>query len=110
MKTKCKHCNGTGKVEAGDIELRQIRFETEVFDICSQNYKELKIGTEIAKEFIDYWTERNTNGIRMRLEMEKVFNIKRRLKTWSKNDKQWNPNQEEPKIVVNLKLPKKAEL
>jgi hypothetical protein len=44
----------------------------------------------LLREFYDYWTEKNEGGRKMRFEMEKVFDVGRRLKTWAKNDKQKN--------------------
>lgn len=40
------------------------------------------------QEFYDYWTEKNEGGRRVRFEMQKVFDIQKRLVTWSKNEKQ----------------------
>lgn len=34
------------------------------------------------KKFADYWTETNGTGTKMRWQMEKVFEIRRRLATW----------------------------
>ncbi len=53
------------------------------------NY-ELGVG-EIFNNFIDYWTEHNEGGKKMRFEMSKnqPFNIKRRLATWKKNQKNY---------------------
>lgn len=45
-------------------------------------------GKEMLREFYNYWTERNDNGKKMRFEMQKVFQVERRLITWSKNIKQ----------------------
>lgn len=44
-------------------------------------------GKEMLREFFDYWTEKNEGGKKMRFEMQKVFDISRRLKTWSSNNK-----------------------
>lgn len=41
---------------------------------------------EMLREFFDYWVEKNDGGRKMRFEMQKVFDIQRRLKTWSKNN------------------------
>lgn len=43
---------------------------------------------KMLREFYDYWTEMNDGGRKMRFEMQKVFDIGRRLKTWEKNEKQ----------------------
>lgn len=41
---------------------------------------------EMLREFYDYWTEMNEGGRRMRFEMQKVFDIKKRLITWNKRN------------------------
>ena len=42
---------------------------------------------EMLREFFDYWTEMNDGGKKMRFEMQKVFDISKRLKTWDRNNK-----------------------
>ena len=46
--------------------------------------------TEICKEFISYWTEPNKSKTKMRWELEKTFEVTRRLATWVKNSKKWD--------------------
>lgn len=62
---------------------------------------------ETLREFYDYWIESNDNGKKMRFEMEKVFDIKRRLSTWDKNNtkfKKFEPK-EIPKIEpTNIRI------
>jgi hypothetical protein len=41
----------------------------------------IKISAELDK-FVNYWTERNKSGTKERWEMEKTFEVKRRLSTW----------------------------
>lgn len=52
------------------------------------------IGGEYADKMLDafilYWTESSPNGKKMRYEMEKVFDVKRRLATWANNEKKFN--------------------
>lgn len=45
-----------------------------------------KYGKTMIRAFFEYWTESKTNGKKMRFEMQKVFDIKKRLLTWSKNN------------------------
>ena len=45
-----------------------------------------KYGKEMVREFFDYWSETNTNGKKMRFEMEKTWDLDRRLSRWSKNN------------------------
>ena len=54
-------------------------------DILLDNIKEYKeILGESYDEFIDYWCEPNKNG-KLRYELEKFFDVKRRVNTWIKN-------------------------
>ena len=39
--------------------------------------------------FVDYWSE-PTKGWRMRKELQKTWDTKRRINTWIRNDKSWN--------------------
>lgn len=41
---------------------------------------------ETLRAFYDYWTESNPNGKKMRFEMQKVFDVKRRLSTWKSRE------------------------
>lgn len=65
-----------------DISIREQKFAEEVFFS--------NLSTEVCKEFVDYWTETNKSGTKMKFEMQKTFCIKRRLARWQKNDKKWN--------------------
>ena len=48
------------------------------------------VDPKIIKEFCDYWTESNMSGNKMKFEMQKTFDISRRLKKWIQNAKDWN--------------------
>ena len=48
-------------------------------------FKEL-YSVEMLEAFIDYWTEPNKSKTKLRYELQKTFDISRRLKTWSKNE------------------------
>ncbi len=49
-----------------------------------------KYGAAMLREFYDYWTESNEGGALMRFEMERVFDVSRRLATWEKRSKPKN--------------------
>lgn len=53
------------------------------------NMDENLAGREV-KKFADYWCERTPNGKKMRWEMEKTFQVQRRLATWLGNASQWS--------------------
>ena len=46
-----------------------------------------KYSTEMIRSFYDYWTELNKSGVKMRFELEKTWEIPKRLGTWAKNEK-----------------------
>ena len=75
-----------------DISIRSQEFTEEVFLS--------NLSTDLCQEFIDYWTEQNKSGSKMRFELERTFCIKRRLSRWQKNDKKWN--KKESKIDSQL--------
>ena len=45
-----------------------------------------KYGNEMLNDFYLYWTEKRELGRKMRFEMEKTWDTKRRLQRWFKND------------------------
>ena len=48
-------------------------------------FKEL-YSVELLEAFVDYWTEPNKSKTKLRYELQKTFDIARRLKTWNKNE------------------------
>ncbi len=58
------------------------------------NFKNLVLNYSYDKkmlsDFLDYWTEPNKNGSKMRFEMEKTWDLNKRLKRWNKNSKKWD--------------------
>lgn len=78
------------------LEQRQIDFGMEV-----KGYVE-RYGEKMCKDFFAYWTEKNTNGKKMRFEMEKVFDLPRRLATWKSRQKDFNKDTEQDQLVVNV--------
>ena len=57
------------------------------------------IAPDVIDAFCNYWTERNMSGNKMKFEMSKTFDIKRRLATWIKNNKEWSFKNKEEKII-----------
>jgi len=63
-------------------------------------------GKDMMREFFNYWTEKNEGGKKMRFEMQKVFDVSRRLSTWSeraKNNK-FNTNGKPTYKTVNEQI------
>jgi len=73
--------NNLVAVSTATIEQRELKFRDSLVPYI-ETY-----GKEMLREFFNYWTEKNEGGKKMRFEMQKVFDVKRRLVTWSKNNK-----------------------
>ena len=79
------------------LEQRQIDFGIQV-----KGYIE-RYGEKMCKDFFAYWTEKNTNGKKMRFEMEKVFDLPRRLATWKSRQKDFSKEPEQDQLVINVR-------
>lgn len=68
---------------------RNLQNVTDKFVLEVSAFKE-KYSVEMLEAFVDYWTEPNKSKTRLRYELQKTFDVSRRLKTWSKNDNKFN--------------------
>jgi hypothetical protein len=67
----------------GHMENVNINVNTK--DLFINNIKEYEeILGDSFTEFVEYWCEPNKNG-KLRYELEKFFDVKRRINTWTKN-------------------------
>lgn len=73
-----------------DISVRRAEFCTDVDNYINE------YTNEMLEQFIDYWTEPNKTKTKMRFEMQRTFEIGRRLATWKRNTK---TNKEKPNIL-----------
>lgn len=64
---------------------KENKFREEVYSIALDNYD-----SNMVEDFLDYWTEPNRTGKKMRYEGQKYFDINRRLRTWARNQTNWN--------------------
>jgi uncharacterized protein YdaU (DUF1376 family) len=55
----------------------------------NKNIQGQKVAAELDK-FVGYWTELNKSGTKERWELERTFEVKRRLTTWFGRDKDFN--------------------
>lgn len=56
------------------------------FQLSIQPYVN-EYGAENCNDFYEYWTEPGRSGTKMRFEMQKTWDVKRRLQRWCKNIK-----------------------
>ena len=67
-------------IKTKDLEFRKNEFKNNL-----EPFLEI-YGKVLLNDFFRYWTETNQGGKKMRFEMERVFEISKRLKTWSNNE------------------------
>jgi len=64
---------------------RDLEKATNKFIVETNNYSKL-YSADMLESFTDYWTEPNRSKTKLKYEMQKTFDIARRLKTWFKNE------------------------
>lgn len=74
-----------------DLSIREQWFKIAVFAFHEYD-------NAMLNEFYQYWSEPTTNGKKMRFELEKTWDIKRRLQRWSNNNQKWNNGRQQPTI------------
>lgn len=79
------------KQSAKTIELRKMEFMRDCVQVNTSLPTEDALDTDELRNFCEYWTESKPSGKKFRAEMEKVFDKKRRIRTW-KNKQYSNTN------------------
>lgn len=74
------------------IEERFKSFFEEALEFVSE-YDE-----SVLKSFISYWTEKNKSKTKMRFELQKTWDTKRRLETWNRNNDKFSSKGPESKV------------
>ena len=104
-KTKLDPCQGgtEGGCQAPSVQGKEKGKEKEDIDVRKRKFADtisffvLKYGSPMCNEFYSYWTEPNKSGTKLRFEMEKTWELERRLERWKKN----NFNKQPPKVVLS---------
>jgi len=100
LKENLKHNNTNNNtpknnlIKGSEIKFRENKFGQQVTWVSS----EIQMSVETANEFLSYWTEKNRSGNKMKFELEKTFDIKRRLLRWQKNSKKWSTSNNKKSI------------
>tara|TARA_R100001082_G_C4341330_1_gene150276 strand:- start:421 stop:1158 length:738 start_codon:yes stop_codon:yes gene_type:complete len=104
--TNAKPLNKTklNKTKKNNIIDRQLKFTQSI--LTEFNH----LGKDLLNQFISYWTEMNGAETKMRFEMEKTWDTKRRLERWANNDFGNNKKKEEiPRPVIPKYVPTKID-
>tara|TARA_R100001510_G_scaffold38908_1_gene35310 strand:- start:15918 stop:16850 length:933 start_codon:yes stop_codon:yes gene_type:complete len=99
-----KNNSGVGKKPTPTLKDRFAIFTEKAHKIG----KEKGLDKQEIEKFINHWGAHNEGGKKMRWEMEKVFDLPRRMNTWKSNNDKWNFSSGVTKQVVQSKEPKKT--
>ena len=75
------------KIKENNIEERKLKFASTLEPFLPT------YGRDLLNNFYAYWTEPNTSGTKFRRELERTWDISRRLNTWAMNDKKFTSGQ-----------------
>ena len=81
-----------------EIDERELDFKQQIFPYVE------KYGVEMCKDFFNYWSEKNQSGKKMRFEIERTWELSRRLETWNKRQDKFNKGKTEAKQTSKEKL------
>lgn len=71
----------------GSVESQDANFEQYSKNIADKKNTSQDIVKEELKKFVNYWTQKNPSGKKELWEMQKVFDLPKRLNTWFANVK-----------------------
>ena len=97
QKSNGKQTETNNKPNKDNKEIRETNFRQKSIDYFNKFLP--KEQTDLLESFCDYWTESNTGGKKMKFEMQRTFQISRRITKWIKNNKEWNKD----KIITKYK-------
>jgi hypothetical protein len=80
--------NVINKDSKANLEIRTLAFKEKLVPFKN------KYEMNMLKNFFDYWTEPNHSKTKMLFELQKTFDVERRLATWVRNDKTFAPKQQ----------------
>jgi hypothetical protein len=88
--TKKDEVNKTRVNNTSNINNRKIFFEESIFLVQG-------VSNQIKDEFFNYWSEENHSKTKMKYELERTWNLEKRLKRWVNNSNKWG-NKKESKL------------
>jgi hypothetical protein len=97
MDSHMEICNKKEEI-SNKKEEKEIVFKSEVFEFLD------KYPEAMLNKFCNYWTEKNPSKTKMRYELQKTFEISRRLVTWANNDKEFNKIEKAPELISYKEL------
>ena len=82
-----KNDNNENNDKKNNIDERKLKFAETLKDFVSI------YGRDMIKDFYDYWSEPNQSNTQFKKEMQRTWDLERRLRTWKKNEDKFKPQQ-----------------
>lgn len=79
-----KHITNKQINNKANLEIRTLAFKEKLVPFKN------KYSIDLLKNFFQYWTEPNHSNTKMLFELQKTFDVERRLVTWAKREKDFN--------------------
>lgn len=93
--------NDTVNVTVNNIGERKLKFASTLKPFTD------KFGKTMLNDFYRYWTEPNKSNTKFRYELEKTWDLERRLDTWAKKDSTFTKGanfQQKPDTLKNINI------
>jgi hypothetical protein len=84
-----------------NINERKFNFKFLIWDL-----KEISIETK--NEFFNYWSEANHSNTKMKFELEKTWDLQKRINRWILNSKKWAKPEQKSKVEMAISNHQKA--
>lgn len=100
---------GEGEISTPEIETQSFffmvaetnsEFDDFVLTLCESTGIQKDTARRELKKFVSYWTEPTRSGKKLKWELEKTFEVKRRLSKWFENAGKWSKPANDKKYNV----------
>jgi hypothetical protein len=82
---KCPHCGEIITTEIDESKESKIkRLQQKFYDSLIEFVDEF--GSEMVRDFYEYWSEPNRSRTKIKYQLEKTWDTKKRLQRWSRNN------------------------
>lgn len=93
LKAMLKHIADVNAIEDENKDLtKEERCEKFSERVWNENELYATLNAQEVEKFINYWTESGDNQKKIRFELERVFDIKKRMATWAANNLKFTAN------------------
>jgi uncharacterized protein YdaU (DUF1376 family) len=92
LKESIKNIEGAKALHT--LDSKKLKFYNELIPFVE------KYGKDMIRDFYEYWTEPNKSMTKIKLDLERTWDLNRRLLKWSENESRFKkPNKDEPPVL-----------